>query len=221
MTGLIDSLQAEKCYYGILLPTLVSVKKRINTLLIRQDIVYCKPILNQIINRIEKRFATLFDVNEQNIDGIIAAISHPAFKGRWLSSFSKEDQRIIHTRFIEAVSKEALNESSTASVEKNPNFDFGSPDDTIDEFQPSMSQGEVTAEVTRYLKNSDCQLSILERFPEIRKTFLRYNTPLPSSASVERLFSNSTMLNLPKYDKLNDQHFEQRVLAKVNLKKNN
>ncbi|KAL7307826.1 hypothetical protein TKK_0000146 [Trichogramma kaykai] len=42
-------------------------------------------------------------------------------------------------------------------------------------------------------------LSDLNRFKKIRKIFLKFNTILPSSAPVERLFSYVTMLNLQKY----------------------
>lgn len=46
--------------------------------------------------------------------------------------------------------------------------------------------------------------------------FLKYNTSLPSSAPVERLFSYTIMLNLPKFNKLIDANFEKRDLAKAN-----
>ena len=38
----------------------------------------------------------------------------------------------------------------------------------------------------------------------IRKIFVKFNTPLPSSAPVERLFSYATLLDLPKYNKMTD-----------------
>lgn len=85
---------------------------------------------------------------------------------------------------------------------------------TIEEFEQSSSQGEVTAEVTRYLKSKDSHLEVLEKLPTIWKAFLKYNTPLPSSASVERLFSYATMMNTPKLNRLTEEHFEQRILAK-------
>lgn len=102
----------------------------------------------------------------------IGAISHSAFKGRWLSSFSREDQKTIHQRFVEAVSKKASTESNVSIVENN-GFEFGFPDETIEEFRPSLSQGEVTSEVTRYLKNTDYKLSSLENFPTIKKNLFK------------------------------------------------
>ncbi|CAH2093104.1 unnamed protein product [Euphydryas editha] len=60
-------------------------------------------------------------------------------------------------------------------------------------------------------------LQLLDRYPEIKAVFIRFNTPLPSSASEERLFSFATMTNLPKSHKLSDSMFKKRVVLKCNL----
>ncbi|XP_043282530.1 uncharacterized protein [Venturia canescens] len=217
MANAIDLLQGDSCYYGILLPTLMSVQYQLKELSKNDDIMFCKPLLKVMIDGINIRFGKLLDFSETNVDAAIAAISHPRFKGRWLTQFSEVEQRRIHQRFIEAVSFEASTEaSSSINVNLDEDFQFGTSSLTIDEFEPSLSQGEVKAEVTRYLKSQEIDLMMLEKFPNIRKTFLKYNTPLPSSAPVERLFSYATMLNLPKFNRLTDEHFEQRVLAKAN-----
>ncbi|KAL7296774.1 hypothetical protein TKK_0010179 [Trichogramma kaykai] len=59
----------------------------------------------------------------------------------------------------------------------------------------------------------------LNRYPAVKKLFLKYNTLIPSSAPVEHLFSYATLLNFPKYNRLSDDQFENRLLSKVNLKK--
>ena len=51
----------------------------------------------------------------------------------------------------------------------------------------------------------------------IKQVFIRYNTPRPSSAPVERLFSFATMINQPRSHKLSDQLFEKRVVLKANI----
>lgn len=53
----------------------------------------------------------------------------------------------------------------------------------------------------------------------VKKVFFKYNTPLPSSASVERLFNYATMMNLPKFNRYTDENFENRVLTKANASK--
>ena len=47
--------------------------------------------------------------------------------------------------------------------------------------------------------------------------FLKYNTPLPSSASVERLFSFGSDILRPKRSSLTSHNFEQLVFMKGNI----
>jgi len=60
-----------------------------------------------------------------------------------------------------------------------------------------------------------------EHFPEAHretwiKLFIRYNTALPSSAAVERLFSTAGNVLRPKRSSLTASNFEQLVLLKGN-----
>ncbi|XP_071581983.1 uncharacterized protein [Temnothorax nylanderi] len=220
LANAIDRLQADNCYYGILLPTLVSLKYQMNMLIINEDIIDCKPMIEAIVDGVDRRFEKIFDFSKPDIDAVIAAISHPQFKGRWLVPYSRDVQKNIHERFLVAVSRESSQEvQSSVNQNYDDDFEFGHTNLTIDEFRPSLSQGELTAEVTRHLKSKEIQLDMLENYPSIRKTFVKYNTPLPSSAPVERMFSYTTMMNLPKYNRLKDEHFEQRVLLKANAGK--
>ena len=67
----------------------------------------------------------------------------------------------------------------------------------------------------------DRSLEMLKDFPLIWKLFLLSNTPLPSSAAVECLFSYATLMDIPKFKMLTDAHFEGRVLFKANAAKAN
>lgn len=74
------------------------------------------------------------------------------------------------------------------------------------------------AEFNKYfeegLKSTEC----LKLFPSIKNIYLRYNTDLPSSALVERLFSFAKDVLQNKRSKLTDIHFEQQLLLKYNSK---
>ena len=50
----------------------------------------------------------------------------------------------------------------------------------------------------------------------MKTLFIKYNTTLPSSAPVERLFSFGGITLSPKWSKLSDQTFEQLVLLRSN-----
>ena len=46
--------------------------------------------------------------------------------------------------------------------------------------------------------------------------FIKYNSILPSSAPMERMFSIANNINKPKCNKLNDTNFEFLVILKEN-----
>jgi hypothetical protein len=62
-----------------------------------------------------------------------------------------------------------------------------------DDFFSFSAQGpdctDATAECDMYLSDTSRDIESLSKFPGILKLFRKYNTPLPSSAPVERLFS--------------------------------
>ena len=57
---------------------------------------------------------------------------------------------------------------------------------------------------------------MLNGYPTIKKYFIKYNTALPSSASVERLFSISGLLLTPQRSYLYDSTMKHQLLLKVN-----
>ncbi|XP_057339645.1 zinc finger BED domain-containing protein 4-like [Microplitis mediator] len=219
----IDKLQADQCYYGCLLPQLVSVQNDMNDLLLGEKLRFCHTIVVTTIKSIERRFQNQFDFSLADNQALIAAISHPLFKGQWLASFPPDVQKLAHEKFSETVSKEASIDTSIDVIDNgdadNQKLNFGNRGALVREFKVSSSQGQTAAEVDCFLKSSKFRFSILDDYPTIRQVFLKFNTPLPSSAPVERLFSHATMMNLPKYNRLSDEHFEQRVLFKANSTK--
>ncbi|KAG7173141.1 hypothetical protein Hamer_G008669 [Homarus americanus] len=44
-----------------------------------------------------------------------------------------------------------------------------------------------------------------------RELFIKYNTPIPSSVAVERMFSMGKDVLRPKRSKMSDKHFEMLV----------
>ena len=75
---------------------------------------------------------------------------------------------------------------------------------------------DVDNEVDLYLSDTSTKLSSLKKYPTLKKLFLKYNAALPSSASVESLFSLAGRIFVPPRNGLPDQNFEKLLFLKAN-----
>ena len=81
---------------------------------------------------------------------------------------------------------------------------------SFDDRQPSTE-----SELERYLNDKEKRLEMLDKYPNIKKLFMRYNTMLPSSAPVERLFSMAALVLTGKRANLSDTLLEHLILLKI------
>ena len=65
---------------------------------------------------------------------------------------------------------------------------------------------DLESEVAEYFKNVK-HLDCLDKYPKIRRLFLRYNVTILSSAPVERLFSLGSLVLSSRRNGLTDQKF--------------
>ena len=75
---------------------------------------------------------------------------------------------------------------------------------------------DVNNEVDLFLSDTSQKLSSLRKYPALKQLFLKYNAALPSSASVERLFSLAGRIFVPLRNGLSDLNFERLLFLKVN-----
>lgn len=220
MKSLADTLvrlQGEKqCYYGCLLPNLILL--RLSWINLAANLTdCCKPVVEQLIFYLEKRFKQFFDVEGNGEIAAVAALSHPQFKTAWLHCLSPEAQEKVFSILNSPLLNDEVQKSQLSTVPSSFIYDFGQA--TNDSSLMRMINRSVEQnEFLSYLK-SQCtsDFTCLNSYPQVKEIFLKYNTPLPSSAPVERLFSYATLLNLPRYNRLTDKKFEKRILLKINL----
>lgn len=83
----LDNLQANKHPYAVVLPTLFQTKERLNEMVSSSNtLVYCKPLLSAVTNGFNKRFCEIMDFShDSSIPALIATVTHPFFKLRWLN----------------------------------------------------------------------------------------------------------------------------------------
>uniref|UniRef100_A0A3P9QCL5 BED-type domain-containing protein n=1 Tax=Poecilia reticulata TaxID=8081 RepID=A0A3P9QCL5_POERE len=122
------------------------------------------------------RFAGVLDDKE----ACLAAVSCPKFKLRWLRDADRRER--VKERLVAECRQVAPAPQSPTTTISQGEMDFFT-------FEPQPEESYCAEqEVMDYLRSA-YDLEILHRFPNIKNIFLKYNTPAPSSAPVERLFS--------------------------------
>ena len=73
-----------------------------------------------------------------------------------------------------------------------------------------------TVQAAQYMEDQSRDLQSLKRYPVVMDMFLRYNTVIPSSAAVERLFSAGGQIMIPRRNGLSDGSVEKLLLLRQN-----
>lgn len=124
----LDNLQQSKAPYGIVLPTLYETNQELNRLKAANSLKFCKPLLTAILNGFNKRLGHLLDVDdEKSHAALIATVTHPFFKMRWIETEKRIPQyfeRILNILaiaaneiFIESQNSRPVSRNSTVSNE--------------------------------------------------------------------------------------------------------
>ncbi|XP_076625083.1 uncharacterized protein LOC143343753 [Colletes latitarsis] len=222
----LDILQGEEdVFYGMVIPCLLSLQRKLQHLN-EKSWTYCKPLIQALCNSIEIRFENYLNFRTPESEkAVIAAFSHPKFKNKWLSCVETDKHKRLLSLFKRALSSQIETDTPTSATPNNHEsnkfnhfFDFGTLSSTHND-QELLSTTNIELLTLQYFTDKTEEYSILNTFPAIKNIFIQYNTPLPSSAPVERLFSFATIINEPKANKLSDTTFEQRVILKANLLK--
>ena len=137
----------------------------------------------------------------------MAALTFPCFKAHWIKD--RRSQEEAKVKFSQQIQDSAclpvMEKSKTSLAEECLLFD---------EIQPS---GRPDDEVDRFLKDRETSIGMLDNYPQIKSLFVKYNTVIPTSASVERLFSLAAFILPIRRNKLSDSMLEMLIFLKIAL----
>ena len=205
----------ENFFHGTLLPTLVNIIKKTKATTnglstMTTGLVY------DVEDSIKQRFSGIFDSK----NAIISAMTLPKFKLKWVELQSKKDRYtqmlLDEMRLcmdVDDFSEDVVAEDNDGKAKDKTRKKIDFYEFDLDEKLTTLDTLELkAASFLRDAKTFGC----LHKYPTIKNLFLRYNTTLPSSAPVERLFSLGNLVLKPKHNRLTDRRFEKLLLMCYN-----
>lgn len=219
----LDTLQADKeMYFGQLIPTLFSLKARLSAMQISGFTVITPMTLEKIVFALHKRFVNEFELNEPARIAVVATVSNPYYKLRW--AFDEEVESKARRMFKEEVKKVVQQQKRQPTTTSAPSSPSSSNAVASGSSQVAKSSGFIILRPTTtikdeadvYLEDIRDDLKHLEGYPIVSKVFKRFNTPLCSSAPLERIFNYAGMINNPKRGAIVPSNFEKSVILKGN-----
>jgi len=226
----LDKMQCEKKgFLGYVAP-IIQVLRR--SLIMLENLKFCRPLCFKIIHSLEKRFNYLFDLSlPKSRCFILASISHPKFKLSWIPPRYME---ICKKLFLEecyymySIQKptEAISESDSdlsdgefySCLQENNDDSTSFSDGPLDQ-NNFRSTNVSRVQALNFLNSKKKDLCMLENHPIVKQVFLKFNTTIPSSAPVERLFSGAIQVLTPRRNRLSDKTFEMLLCCKSNKSK--
>lgn len=207
----IDIVQKdENMYIGYLLPTISVLQRRLEHLQM-SGLAFCTPLVIALLTGIHKRYDHLFEDREL----LIASVTIPRFKTMWVSSEGRrqELQTLLQNELNRQCYGSTVTAVSLSAPKKSPTDDFFS----FALASPGVPSPSVNCvEADRFMADSETGIESLHKHELVRKVFVRYNTALASSASVERVFSVAADVFTRKRGKMTDENFERQLLLKLN-----
>ena len=209
----LDKLQGEEvCFYGHIIPVLRQTHSCL-VKLSQSELSYNAPLVEALINGLNTRFSSFLNQNSDVREAMIATVTIPSFK---MKPILKQKREELQKCLIVLAEKLPLPEERRDSEREKSDDFFTFSDDEDENGQKCPSKNYAAVEVMQYLADTSVSVDSLHRFPLMKKLFIRFNTPLPSSAPVERLFSQASLILVARRGQLKDDKFEKLLLLKAN-----
>lgn len=214
----LDILQGDRtCHQGDIFPVLLSMKTHIARLTDSNNII--RDFKATLLKLIDVRFSSYFKYDASNKDFILAAVSLPRYKTSFIQN--DEDKIFVKNLLISECKKIRYEkDDEIESVQNNDSLSVES--DFIISFESSnlnrrnSIENSVETEVSQFLMDTNKENCMLNQYQSVRAIFFKYNTTLPSSAAVERVFSQSQMIFTPRRNRISSDNFEKTLMMKHN-----
>lgn len=220
----LDKLQGEKnVSIGCVLPCLHSIQKEISQTELQTKSsnnmriqLTGKAMKNSLMNAFKKRFSSFMPFDTANRTLILAAVSHPVYKLKWISV----EQNLITAKNYFEEEVQCMYNNGDSSENNTQETEEENEDD---EFLPNISiissrrsTTDLGMEILNFLEDKDKNLSMLSKYPNIARVFRKYNTTLSASSPIERLFSQALIVCTPRRNRISHINFEKTLLLKQN-----
>lgn len=111
----------------------------------------------------------------------IATVSHPKFK---LSPFNEEEKNMVSKLLLQEIRcEEKKSDTDVNSI--SPLICNSGKNDIFDVFASSAQKEADGDEMRHFLMSKNNTIPSINGFENIKNIFIKFNTPLPSSAAVE------------------------------------
>lgn len=216
----LDILQGDKINsQGWIMPVLLSMRQRVEDATTVSNIG--RDFKNIMLKLIDHRFSKTLDFDLINKDFILSAISLPRFKLNFIKNNGDKtfarNMLLNECKMLADQSNIILSENLdiTESVE---NDDFLISFAQSDNNRRLSIDNQIDIEVSQFLLDTRIENDILNEYKYIKSVFIKYNTTLSSSAPVERVFSQTSLIFTPRRNRLSADSFEKIVFLKHNKK---
>ncbi|KAH8404347.1 hypothetical protein KR222_002878 [Zaprionus bogoriensis] len=220
--------------YGCLIPALISLCVKLKRVSDACELNDLKEVAIGLQAKLKLRFSEYFQLTAVANSAIIATVLCPNIKMRWFNVLDKVsahnrsaddihgiviDAVVRHLKALEDLEKPTL--ARTACSNKREDFyEFEAFDNACDLDRSPSSSSKLTEEVTSqfhgYLQDPGTSFELLERYPLLLDLSIKHNTPLTSSAPVERLLSFMNIIRFSRRSDPTNYPFEKLVLLKAN-----
>lgn len=230
----LDKLQAEKeAYMGCFLPIICLITDDLQTKAEDENFTQVWPLCKALLSGMKKRFEQV----KLNLDYQLASAFHPKFRVEWMNKFLSEDiasnvvrkMKSLVLEELKKVNKKAQEEIETEETKKTSPEDKGkgwyskltkgskNSGDNKDIHLKKKANTMVEAWIESSSETDHYHDSVFMCEPALTNLFIRYNTGIPSSAGVERMFSIGKLILRDNRSRLSDKSFEKLMFMKGNF----